>query len=251
MNSLLRHRLLRYKDFVVNFVTKPSLLSLHKKLYKHLDAQSKKYNYFIYSEGYFYQGWNKIGITGCRPTEKRFKAYELPKYISKKARVLDIGTNCGFFLLHLSRFVRQVEGVEPNPYLIAIANDTKNFLKIKNAKFHKMGFEDFNPNYKFDAILSFANDETIDGQTRLKFIEYVNKIHNLLTPDGKLIFESQAIDYNDKNFAPKLSILEQKFKIVHKKRVESYYPYNIKSRIFLVLEKKSQDEVFDDLLDEI
>ena len=109
---------------------------LHSMLKNHLEDQSKKWPHFIYSkEQGFYQGFDKIGIVGSRSTEKRFNEYNIENLFSKNKNVLDIGSNCGFVSLYTSEFVKNVIGVEINPFLVKISNDTKAFLGIKNANF--------------------------------------------------------------------------------------------------------------------
>ena len=139
-----------------------NLEQLHTKLQKHLNEQSKNWNSFIYAkEKGFYQGFDEIKIDGCRPTEKRFEKYKIEKYLSKNKSALDIGSNCGFFSLFVSRFLDHVNGVEINPYLISVSNDTKNYLKITNVTFIHTKFEEFQPDEKFDIIFSFANDSLL------------------------------------------------------------------------------------------
>ena len=165
--------------------------------------------------------------------------YKIEKYMSKDRLVLDIGSNCGFVSLFASRYFGHIDGVEINPYLVAIANDAKNYLKIKNAAFHCSSFEKFKIDKKFDVIFSFANDSTIDENTKFNFKEYIQKILFLLKSHGLLIFESQAEDMIEKNmFSPKLEILEKYFNVLEKRKVKSDYPYNVPERWFLVLKKR-------------
>lgn len=214
------------------------LLILRNKLEKHIEEQNKNWNSFVYAKTQkFYQGFKKIGITGARPTEERFDYYDIKNYFSKEKTVLDIGSNCGFFSLYVSEFVNSIVGVEINPYLVNISNDVKNFLSIKNADFYNKSFESFNVDQKFDIVFSFANDSTIDGNTRFCFEEYIDKIQNYLSPNGIVIFESQAEDYllYEKQFVPKLKILEKKFTILENRKVPSEYPLSVPERFFLVL----------------
>ena len=49
-------------------------------LRKHVDEQMSKWNSFVYAQkNAFYQGFEKIGIDGYRPTEKRFLRYKIEK----------------------------------------------------------------------------------------------------------------------------------------------------------------------------
>ena len=216
--------------------------SLHSKLQGHLDRQEKEWEHFIFSkeDGGFYQGLDEIKITGSRSSEKRFEEYEILEYLSKDKTVLDIGSNCGFFSIYVSKFVDKIFGVEINPYLIAISNDVKNYLNIKNANFVNSSFEEFKFDKKFDMIFSFANDSTIDGNTKFNFSEYIGKIKNLLKEDGLLIFESQAIDsVVTEQLDEKINYLENKFTILKRKKVSSEYPKNVPFRDFLILKNQT------------
>ncbi len=102
---------------------------LHAKLKSHLNEQTEKYDSFIYAQkSGFYQGFDAIKIQGCRSTEKRFEQYNIEKYLSKTKTALDIGCNCGFFSIFISKFLKKVDGIDINPYLIKIGEDAKFFL---------------------------------------------------------------------------------------------------------------------------
>lgn len=216
-----------------------SLLELHKKFEKHIQDQAKNWKSFIYAKQKgFYQGFEEINIDGCRPTEKRFERYQIEKYITKEKTTLDIGCNCGFLTLFLSRYLNHIDGVELNPYLVKIAEDTKNYLKITNADFFASSFEDFEIEKKYDIIFSLANDETIDENTKFTFEEYIKKILYYLKDEGLLMFETISPDtYEPKLFKPKLKILKGHFSILEDKMVKSEYPITVPERRFLVLRK--------------
>ena len=57
-----------------------TLNELHQKLDEQIELQKKNWKSFIYaqSKGY-YQGFDKIGIDGWLPTEKRFESYKIKK----------------------------------------------------------------------------------------------------------------------------------------------------------------------------
>ena len=212
---------------------------LHKKLFECVNAQEKNWNSFIYAqEKKFYQGFEEIKIDGCRSTERRFDEYNIAHYLSREKNALDIGSNCGFFTLYASRFLNSSEGVEINPYLVRISNYTKEYLDIDNSEFHNLSFENFKPEKKYDIVFSFANDETIDGNTTFNFCEYITKITSLLKKGSILIFESQAIDaIIPKKFEPKLKILNDNFTIIEDRMVKSEYPINVPERRFLIFRK--------------
>jgi len=92
---------------------------------------------------------------------------------------------------------------------------------------------------KHDVVFSLANDETIDGNTKFTFVEYVQKILNCLNDGGYLMFETVSPDtYEPKLFKPKLKLLNEHFYILEDKMVKSEYPINVPERRFLVLKKK-------------
>ena len=219
-----------------------SLTELHQKLYTNLKEQDKNWKTFIYATEYsgFYQGFEEIKIKGARSSEKRFNDYDLIKYLSKEKTVLDIGSNCGFLTLLVSKYVKEIDGVELNPYLISISNDTKAYLGINNANFYNKRFEEFTTSKKYDFIFSFANDSTFDKNTKFHFQEYIEKIISLLQENGILIFESQAMDMiHPTKFMPKFDFLNDKFSVIKFKKVKSEYPPKIKKRYFFVCKKIS------------
>jgi cyclopropane fatty-acyl-phospholipid synthase-like methyltransferase len=221
------------------YMDNKNLKDLHSKLQFHLEDQSKNYDGFIYAQknGY-YQGFEEIQIDGCRPTEKRFERYGIESYLSKDKKALDIGSNCGFFTLFVSKYVSNIDGVELNSYLVDIGDEVKNYLQIRNLEFFKSSFEEFNKNETYDVIFSLANDETIDGNTKFTFKEYIEKIIKLIKNNGYLMFETVSTDtYEPRIFLPKLEFLKKHFEVIEDKIVKSEYPINVPERRFLVLKK--------------
>lgn len=216
-----------------------ALKTLHEKLWKHIEEQANNWQSFVYAkEKGFYQGFEEIKIDGWRPSEKRLERYKIGKYLTKTKYALDIGCNCGFFTIVVSRYVKHIDGVEINPYMVAIANDTKEFLKIQNASFMTSSFEKYQTDRRYDVIFSLANDETIDGNTKFTFKEYMEKINHLLTHDGIVVFETVSPDtYQPKLFQPKLEFIKKHFHILEDRMVISEYPVNVPQRRFLVLSK--------------
>lgn len=215
--------------------------NLHTKLQAHLARQDKEWDHFIYSkQDGFYQGLDEIKIIGSRSSEKRFEEYEILEHLSKNKTILDIGSNCGFFSIYVSKYVEKIFGVEINPYLVAISNDVKDYLNINNANFINSSFEEFHIDEKFDIIFSFANDSTIDDNTKFSFSEYIEKIKNLLKDNGLLIFESQAIDsIMSEQLDEKINYLKKDFIILKRKKVSSEYPKNVPFRDFLILKNQT------------
>ena len=217
---------------------KPELAELHKKLEHHILEQKSNWKSFVYAQQMsFYQGFDEIKLPGCRPTEQRLERYDIKKYLTTEKVALDIGCNCGFLVLHLSKFLKHVDGVEINPYLVNIGKDTQEFLNINNVDLHPSRFEDFKTTKKFDIIFSLANDDTIDGNTEFTFDEYIKKIQGLLNEGGHLMWETISPDtYDPELFKPKRLILEKKFTLLEEKMVKSEYPVIVPERRFLVLQ---------------
>lgn len=165
------------------------------KFSKNIIAMYKQTGKQDFGRGEFYQSFEELGITGQRPTEKRFFIYELEKYIKNK-NILDIGCNVGFFDIYCAKYCKNILGIEYNNSLIKIANAVKNYFNIENINFICEDFNKFFYNKKFDVIFSFAVHYWI-GQNAT---EYSNKISNLLEKDGIVIIESQNIETIDKDF---------------------------------------------------
>ena len=216
------------------------LESLLKKLNKHFKNKNKNWTSFIFSKNKkFYQSFMELNIDGERSTENRIKQYKLNSYFSNEKNALDIGCNSGFFSLMISDDLKNIDGVEINPFLIDMGNEVKQFIKNTNCSFFVTSFEKYSTDKKYDLIFSLANDETIDGNTKFTFEEYIEKIFNLLLKNGILIFESQAADAYDKNkFKSKLKFLLKKFDVLEERIVTSEYPINVPNRIFMILKKK-------------
>lgn len=114
--------------------------------------------------------------------------YELEKIqqIKRSGKLLDIGTNMGFFLRKAKQFGYDVYGVEPSPSLAKIAVD--NFkLNIANAFFSS----------------SIFSDKIFDIVTLIDVLEHVTEpqkmlgeIHKVLKDDGIVCVKVPNGDYN-------------------------------------------------------
>jgi 16S rRNA G527 N7-methylase RsmG len=146
-----------------------------------------------FGRGIFYQTYEDLEIDGQRPTKKRFNIYGLKNILKKNMSVLDIGSNCGFFSLYISKFVKSVEGIEYNKSLTDISNITKLLLNVENVKFINADFNKLNLNRNYDLILSFAVHYWIG----IEINTYANLLRDLLNDNGYVLFESQNIMKED------------------------------------------------------
>tara|TARA_B100000212_G_C27361653_1_gene528470 strand:+ start:922 stop:1692 length:771 start_codon:yes stop_codon:yes gene_type:complete len=189
-------------------------------------------NYQQFGRNNFYQSLPELKISGQRSTEKRLRIYELKKFITKKTSVLDIGSNCGFLSLTVSKLAKSVNGLEPNSSLTKISNDTKKLLKIKNCKFVNKNFKDFETNKKFDVILSFA----VHFWVNTLFYNFLKKIIKMLKLNGYLILESHELKHIDRDFESRIKILENLgFIVVKKGFIEESKDFK---RKFVIVQKK-------------
>lgn len=155
-----------------------------------------------FGRGNYYQSSELLNISGQRPTAFRFKTYHLEEYLSNNDSVLDIGCNSGFFSLHLSEYVNEIEGFDNNPTLIAVANKARDFLKKDNANFFVDNFSSFTPSKKYDVVMSFA----IHLWIKMPFKEYANKIMSMVKNNGTIIIESHDYLTEDSDWKEKMDI---------------------------------------------
>lgn len=217
------------KVLILSLRKNPQLQQLHETLNAIFHKYSNKIDQV--SRGNFYQGLKSISIAGQRNTEQRFKIYGIGKYLQKNHTVLDIGSNCGFFSLYVSKFVRSLDSIEKDGDLVKIANNAKKYLGIKNCIFHQSAFEQFKPSKKYDLIMSFAVHRRVNYQLE----EYLDILHNMLNKHGYLVIESQDIKGVDANFAEDMNkIIKRKYIMLKKGTLNDD---RINDRIFMVLRK--------------
>lgn len=198
-----------------------------------------------YCDGYAYQGFERIGITGVKPTQSRFTQYQLDEYDLSDCRVLDIGSNCGFFSAELAMNSKCVVGVEYNPYLIAISHRIKEHFVLNNLQFVLDSFEFYNSKDLYDVVFSLSNHHTIDGNLSMNFEEYVMKVFRLMKTGGILFFETHnvfgkgtGVEGDDGDFDYKLSILETYFVVEKYKMVHKFVNYTDIDKLFVILKRR-------------
>lgn len=178
------------------------LLRMHRAVNDELIRQRQNYPHFIYEQGYLYQALHSVGIFGSRSTETRFMDYGLADIIHAGDRILDIGCNCGFMLVHTAyRTGCTGDGIDINPHMINIGKHVAEFLGLTDKiNLYAERFQDFQPAEKYNVIFSFASHWTDDEQLRPDFDEYMKQIHSLLASGGMLVFESHTADIDNPEF---------------------------------------------------
>ena len=229
-------------DFLRSLVS-PRLRRLHRRLRQHLVEQEKAWP-GRYSGGYFYQGLDQIGITGVKPTEFRFRQYDIDGLLDRNARVLDVGSNCGFVAIYCAQRVKQVDAVELNPYLNRIAAEAAAYLGVRNLNIHEQDFTTYDSRTTYDIVLSFSNHHTIDGNLSMGFDRYIEKLQRLLRDGGYLLFESHNVfgpgnggAGDDGDMDAKVAIMNRHFDILRYRMVECYLPPLDIDKLFIVARK--------------
>lgn len=235
-----------------NLLHNNALVQLHNELNKLNKAQIEQWGSLVYCDGYYYQGYKRIGINGIKPSEERIEGYEIHSYFSKEKSVLDIGSNSGFMSCYLSEFVKEIDAIELNPYLSDMGVVTANFLNIKNINFLKNNFIEYDFIKKYDIVFSLSNHYTIDGNLNMGFEDYIKKIYNVMHDGGVLFFESHNINGDDSDMELKFKIASKYFTLVKYKMVRSFFPQDIDKlfSVFLREDNPRKTQIFDFNLEE-
>jgi len=234
----------RLKDWVrVCLFRDAPLCALHQKFRQYLQLQKKNWPFMKYDVGYFYQGWERLKISGIRRTEERFSQYEVEEILRElrkqraQIEVLDVGANVGFFALNLAPYVTHIDAVEVNPYLVKIGEEAARYLGISNVKYHKTDFTQFHSDKQYDLIIALACYSTDDSKINIELREYFERLYHLLKSGGVLLFESHNKDVNNPHFFQVIDSLNDLFI----KRKEKFFKNSILrggKRYFYVFEKK-------------
>lgn len=224
---------------------------IRRQMLKHLEDQKKEGWTGAYVQGYFYQGLEELGISGAKPTEFRFRQYDVDN-ILEDAEVLDIGSNTGFVAIYCAKLAKRVVGVELNPYLNRIARDASEYLLISNIELSQSDFKDFESKKKFDVVLSLSNHHTIDGNLNLGFEKHIERIANHLKPDGYLLFESHNVfgsgnggQGDDGDMEEKIKIMSKYFKIERYRMIQSFLKYGDIDKLFIVARRTNIEKPID------
>jgi len=225
----------KYRDYRLTS-SDVNRLELHKKLYQIILESRRSWESYDYGEGYFYQGLKALGITGLRDTDARIEATKLKNLVAGK-NVLEIGCNTGFLSLGISDSATKITGFDINPYLISVAQECAQFLKIENVDFKVTTFEEFDTQKTYECVISFANHSTYDGNTKHSLNAYFQKCSTLLSENGLLIFESHPPIIEKNNFNKIVELIEENFSIISNEKLQ-YGSQLDANRTFLIGKKR-------------
>ena len=100
-----------------------------------------------YGNGYFYQSFEKINLSGLRKTNMRVNALNLNELINGK-NILDVGTNTGFLLMQTNLSFLSCVAIDWDLSSILVAKECQKKLDIKNIEFLQKNFLEFNTKKK-------------------------------------------------------------------------------------------------------
>ena len=186
--------------------------TLRKKI---LNIKNKNlFNAYDYGNGYFYQSFERIGLSGLRNTEMRVNSLGLNNLLKGKS-ILDIGTNTGFLLMQTNLSFLNCVAIDWDLSSILVAKECQRNLEIKNIIFFQKNFFDFHTEKKFDVVMSLANHTTYDGGIK-NYIEYFEHTKKFLNKNGIMIFESHHPEIeNDNDLKIILEFLKKSFEITY------------------------------------
>lgn len=182
-----------------------------------------------------YQGLEKIGLTGKRSAEKRFRIYRLAEYLSPEMDVLETGCNCGFLSWLAAQRVRHVDAFDVDANYIGLGSMLQREYNTENLNYAVSRFEDFAADKQYDAIISCA----VYGWVPIPFAAFVDKIDRWLKPGGILLFESHELVVHPE-WKQQRALLTDKYDLLHSDYIDDvdHAFYASEYREFLVLKKK-------------
>ena len=237
-----------FRDILFGYFVDVSLKPIQRAIFHQCYLQRHNWRH-SYAADYPYQGMERLGVSGIKPSDERFARYDIAEYLRPSDKLLDIGSNNGLWALSLAASVGHVDALEFNPYLVAIANIAKEHIGTDNVSFIPGDFVDFDTEEKYDVLCSLANHCTIDGNLSMGFEQYVAKVFSLLKPGGILLFESHNVfgpgsgrPGDDGDLDAKFDIAERYFSVLKYKMTPAYVPAFDIDKLFVVMRRREQYE---------
>lgn len=235
-----------WRDLLVTQLVAPQRIALVDQVFALLDMQARQWGR-PYCAGYAYQGYERLGLAGAKPTEQRLAAYGFLDWLQPSMQVLEIGCNNGFMAIELARRVARVDALEYNPYLVEIGRLCAAELGQHNVQLQVADFASWRPARRYDLVLSFANHCTIDGNLALEFECYVAKLWQLTEEGGHLLFESHNVfapgkgaPGDDGDLERKFEVMERYFELLDSKMTPAFVPHHDVDKLFVVLRRRPQ-----------
>lgn len=138
-----------------------------------------------------------------RDMKARWELYDIGVAKLHQKTILDIGCNIGGFSEFCTDTCLLYQGIDIDPESIKLA---RHLYPFDNCSFVVGSFVGMSISVKYDILFSFA----VWYYTQVPFLDYVAKLHSLLTDKGTLYFESHAND----SFESVREVFEEYFKVV-------------------------------------
>jgi len=156
-------------------------------IYTNPRAKNTQENYFGDADIFYNEA--ALIFKGKKPHHRdRNYEYEIKKIqeVKKSGKLLDVGTNMGFFLRKAKEAGFETEGVEPSPSLSKIARENWN-LKIHNSFLEEANL----PKNQYDVITLIDVFEHVINPKELLKVCY-----DILKPDGIVVIKVPNGDYS-------------------------------------------------------
>jgi len=188
-----------------------------------------------YGNGYFYQSFEKINLSGLRKTKDRVKALNLDSLLYNK-NVLDVGTNTGFLIMQTNLAFKNCVAIDWDKSNIEVANSCKKKLQINNIDFICEDFLKLNTDKKFDVVMSLANHTTYDGGIE-NYKEYFLYLIDHMNTNSILVFETHHPEIEKKEKISEIMDFLKKFFTIKDSGNYNFNNYADDGREFYILEK--------------
>lgn len=235
-----------WRDVLSTLLVEPAQLPVLDRIFGLLDMQLQQWPK-AYVAGYAYQGYERLGIAGAKPSQERLANYGFLPWLQPQMTVLDVGCNNGFMAIEIARHVASVTAIEYNPFLVEIARVAAEALGQRNVAFEVADFSSYVPPQRFDVVISFANHCTIDGNLSVELEAFVAKLWAVCAEDGWLLFESHNVfgpgsgaPGDDGDLDRKFDIIERYFELVDSRMTRRYVPERDLDKLFVVLRRRPQ-----------
>lgn len=233
-----------FVDLLVATYVDARLRALHERVFTTLYLQSNNWP-LAYCNGYLYQGWERLGLSGIKPTAARLAGYGIEGLLRPGAHVLDVGANSGMLAVALAEHVAQVDAIELNPFLVEIGRQVAAYAGRDNVRFEVADVCAWQPARRYDAVFSLANHCTIDGRMAMTFESYIAKLFALLEPGGWLFFESHnafgqgtGAPGDDGDLDAKMEIAGRYFEVVATRMTRAFTPAHDIDKLFIALRRR-------------
>lgn len=231
-------------DLLVATFVEPALRPLHERVFALLYLQARNWAQ-PYCNGYLYQGWERLGLSGIKPTGERLAGYGIDRLLEGCARVLDVGANSGMLAVELAGRVAHVDAIELNPFLVEIGRHAAAHIGRTNVHFEVADVGSWQSDRRYDAVFSLANHCTIDGRMAMNFESYIAKLFALLEPGGWLFFESHnpfgpgtGGPGDDGDLDRKMEVAGCYFEVVATRMTRAFTPAHDIDKLFVAMRRR-------------